>query len=730
MPHVRASMINQAEIRPEDHKAWWARAREDASKRFLIAERDGMPLAVINFFDIDPQEGSAWWGFYLTDLAEKSGDGLAMWIDVESLALRFAFEVLRLETLLCETRATNDPVLMLHDRFGFETLPSEGFPNALAHDLVVKRYTRDMFDSMKSRTLSQTAAAAAMPEGASGDDTLAPDIPSLVIVGAANWDEVVTDLGDAQQAQTRQRLHCYTPPFGQGMMDLLTPDSELRKANPDYIVMAERFEDFMLPLETPSESMLEGVLARFADYTEQIREIRSALDGHLFVHDIRPVRPAMTTFQDATAGRGALERAVRQMNDTLAELCDGLADCTLLPISRLIDEIGEDSADPGKYWLMGRFPFGPKFTPAYHRLLTGALMALNGQTARALVLDLDNTMWGGVVGDDGTFGLDLGTDFPGNQFVAFQHFVKSLVSRGIILTVCSKNTEHVALDVFRNNPNMVIGESDLITHRINWMPKSQNILEISKEIDLGLSSLMFIDDNPMERGEVRQNCPCVIVPEMPADVSDWPRFLAAHPALSAERLIDQDRDRAKKYKIRAEIQRVEKTSTDRNSFLRNLGMGIEIANVTDATRPRALQLIAKTNQFNTTTRRYSEAEANAIIAEGGDILTVRITDRFGSDEVIAVLVVTYRDDKSAWIDNFVMSCRVLGRGVETAILAEICKRALARQCKTVTGPVFETDRNHPCRDVYARHDFVTEDGEHFVLDLGKPVAFPDWFDYI
>ncbi len=729
MPHVRASMINQDEIDPESHKAWWARVQQDDGKRFLIAERNGAPLAVINFFDIDPQAGSAWWGFYLTDIAEESGEGLGMWIDVESLALRFAFEVLELDSLLCETRATNDPVLMLHDRFGFDTLPPEDFPNAVAHDLIVKQYTRQTFDNQRTKTLSQTAIAAAMP-GAGTREENQPPLPGLVIVGSANWDEVVADLAEVQQAHTRQLLDCYAPPFGQGMMDLLNPEGDLRKADPDYIVMAERFEDFMLPLETRAESMIEGIQARFSDYLGHIRDIRAGVSGHIFVHDIRPVRPALTTFHDATAGRGALEQIVQEMNKSLAELCDTLPDCTLLPISRLIDDLGADAADPGKYWLMGRFPFGPKFTPAYQQLLTGALMALNGQTARALVLDLDNTMWGGVVGDDGTFGLDLGTDYPGNQFVAFQNFVKSIAARGIILTVCSKNTEEVALAAFRDNPNMVISEDDLITHRINWMPKSQNIHEISQEIDLGLGSLMFIDDNPMERGEVRQNCPGVIVPEMPHDVAEWPRFLAAHPALCADRLVDQDRDRAKKYKIRAQIQQAEKSSADRHSFLRNLGMGIEMANVTDATKPRALQLFAKTNQFNTTTKRYSETDADTILADGGDLMTVRITDKFGSDEVIAVVVITYREDQSAWIDNWVMSCRVLGRGVETAILAEICKRAQARGCTTVTGQVIETERNHPCRDVYARHDFTARDDTHFVLDLETPVAFPDWFEYL
>lgn len=729
MPHVRAAMINQDEIALEDHLKWWERAKVDPKKRFVIVEREGIALAVVNFFSIDEAERTGWWGFYLTDSGAETG-GLPLWIDVESCALRFAFEVLDLKELLCETRSTNAPVLMLHERFGFETLPSEGFPNAVEHELIVKRMSAEIFASRKDDIVSENAREAALP----GPNVLfSQDMSSstrMVIVGSANWDEVVADMTEAQAVFTGQQFQCWAPPFGQGVMELLNPDSELRRIDPEYVVLAERFEDFFLPLDTPSEDTLQTIRDRFDDYLTNIRDIREGLSGHILVHDFAPIRPYLASFAEATANRGDIAQLVHEMNVQLAELCDELADCTLLPVARLIEDLGADAADPGKYWLMGRFPYGPKFTSAYHRLVAGAIMALTGHSARALVLDLDNTMWGGVVGDDGTFGLELGSDYPGNQFVAFQNFVKSISARGLILTVCSKNTEEVALAAFRDNPNMVVKEDDLIAHRINWIPKSQNIQEIANEIDLGLSSLMFIDDNPMEREEVRQNCPGVIVPEMPFDVSEWPRYLASHPALSAVQLIDQDRDRVKKYKIRAQVKKAEQSSTDRHSFLRKLGMGIEIAELTEATEARALQLFAKTNQFNTTTIRYSKTDLNKVLADGGDVLTVRITDKFGSDETIAVLVVTYAKGGAARIENFVMSCRVLGRGAETAILADVCKRALARGCLGLQGAVIETERNHPCRDVYSRHDFVDVGEGVFELSLETPTPFPDWFDYL
>lgn len=721
-PQVRASMITQGEIALEDHLKWWGRAQHDPTRRFMIVRRSGVPLAVLNYFDI-AQDGTGWWGFYLTDRVEAGSDTLAIWMAVEGLALRYAFEVLGLRALYCETRASNEPVLTLHDYFRFETLPPGDFPNALAHDLIVKRMTAQIYANNKERLTMAYVADADLPR-----DRYAPIKPKLVFAGSANWDDIAADFGEVLSGYCALDLDVKVPPFGQAIIELMNPASDMAQSPPDYIVFCERAEDFILALDTPTEIMARAQQDRFDDYIQTLRDLRAQYSAHFFVHDLALIRPRVSSLYDQTADHDTINAQVAQMNAALADLCDALPDCTLLPVGQVLDEVGHRAADPGKFWLMGRFPFGPQVTPAYHRLLSGALMALHGLTARALVLDLDNTCWGGVVGDDGIFGISMGSDYPGNQFTAFQNFIKTISERGIMLTVCSKNTESVALDAFRNNPDMVLTEADLITHRINWAPKSQNIAEIAKELDLGLRNLMLIDDNPMERMEVRQNLPGVIVPEMPEDVSQWPNFLATHPALSALRLLEQDRERMTKYKIRKQIHDAAKTSTDKNAFLRKLGMRIEIKPVAPVTQARALQLFAKTNQFNTTTTRYSKVDVQGVIAAGGDVLTVRIQDKFGSDEVISALVVRYEGDV-ATIENFVMSCRVLGRGVETAILADICVRSLGHGCKILHAPVIDTERNKPCRDVYARHDFAARDGGLFTLSLDMPTAFPEWFEY-
>lgn len=724
-PHVRATMIDQDEITLPDHLEWWKKAKHDDTRRLLIMERADEPVAVLNYFKIN-EDGTGWWGFYLTDRVAAGAQMLAAWMEVEALAMRYAFEVLKLAVLYCETRATNEPVLMLHDRFFFETLDNAEFPNAKASGLVVKRITALAYANHKERLIPNNVAQAVITDPLSPNQST--NKPKLLFVGSANWDDVALSLVQALTGYCALDLDVVTTPFGQAMMQLMNPESDLAQAQPRYIVFCERVEDFLPALDTPNGQIIEILQDQFNDYISQIQELRAKYTGHFFVHDMVLIKPHVTSLRDKTSNDDLLSTEITKMNMSLAKICDHLPDCTLLPLTHVLKDVGFRAADPGKFWLMGRFPYGAKFTPTYHSMLCGALMALNGLTARAIVLDLDNTCWGGIVGDDGPFNIELGSDYPGNQFTAFQKFIKTISERGIILTVCSKNTESVAMEAFRKNSNMILCEEDFAAHRINWNLKSDNIAEIAQELDLSQHNILFIDDNPAERLEVRQNLPDVMVPDMPEDVAMWPSFLATHPALSTIKLLDQDRHQLSKYKIRKQIQDIKKTVRDKNTFLHMLGMKLSVRPVEASTQARTLQLFAKTNQFNTTTKRYSQADFNLVLAQGSDVRTVRIQDKLGSDEVIAALVIRY-EGNTAIIENFVMSCRVLGRGVETAILADVFARSVSKGCLTVEALIVKTERNQPCQDVYLRHGFIAQANGNFSLETAKSVEFPKWFEY-
>ncbi len=720
-PNVRASMVNTKKIVWDDHLEWWKNFKEDRSKKLFLVKSKNKTVAVINFFNLH-KKNSGWWGFYLTDMVENK-NVLETWMAVEGIAIRYAFEALLLLELYCETRSSNEAVLALHDRHCFETVDTKDFPNAIKNKLIVKRLTRSLYEKRAKNCIAKSAIDVPL------NVKVSPTVYSLAFIGSANWDEIALNLPTSFYDYSKIELRVHRPAFGQALMDLFDKASKISNTNCDYLVFCERVEDFLHPFSTPSDLNSETFIELAREYMSRITELRGLHRAYFIIHDFKLIKSQYRSISEQTAESNSLNKAIILMNGELKKLCDNLSDCTLLPVANLLDEIGHENADPGKYWLMGRFPYGPKFSSAYHRLISGTLMALLGATTRAVVLDLDNTCWGGVIGDDGVHNIKLGTDYPGNQFLSFQKFIKSISDLGIIIAVCSKNNESVALSAFRENPEMVLQEEDIITHRINWLPKSKNIEEIAAELDLGLKSLMFIDDNPMERLEVQQNLSEVVTPDMPPDVADWPRYLKSHPALCSLTFSTEDKQKSKNYKIRKEIKAVERSSTDKDSFLAKLEMKIEISSYNEASKARTLQLFAKTNQFNTTTKRYSELQLQEIINSGGEVLTVRIEDKFGSNEIIAAAVVKYTG-KQAIIENYVMSCRVMGRGIETAVLGEICARASGRGFKDIAGIIIETDRNEPCRDLYSGNGFEHADQNTYTLSLRTPVQFPDWFVYI
>ncbi|WP_287886181.1 HAD-IIIC family phosphatase [Paracoccus sp. (in: a-proteobacteria)] len=722
---VRCSMITRDPISEENHFTWWDRVAEDRSKRLLMLADEASVLGVITFFGIEG--GSAWWGFYpSTDAEGRTRADLASWLAMEQAALVYAFDVLKLDRLLCETRHDNAGVLSLHDRVGFRTLAPDDFPNALAHKLIVKEMDRVQFSALrKAGDLPDASMLKVEPHVFD----LPPEPQNrIAVLGSANWDLGARTLADRFEIWTGQSVHVHTPPFGQAMLQLLDSGSDLRRSQQDLWIFADRYEDFCDPFAVPGMTANEIVQARFSRYLSLIRQMRTELKGVFLIHDIAPTKAWPQSLTERVDGSGPVGHSCAAMNAELAALCRDLPDCHLLPVSSVIDEVGRRNADPGKYWLLGRIAYGGAFYEAWSRMVAGFLLALRGQTARAVVFDLDNTLWGGVIGDDGISGIQLSSDYPGNDFKAVQGVGAALKARGLPLTISSKNTEHVALDAIRNHPEMVLREGDFVTHRINWNVKSQNIREMAAELSLGLGSFMFIDDNPVERAEVRRNAPGVIVPEMPEDVSLWPEFILDHPALAAISLSAEDLGRVKSYEIRRQIINAEQNAISREAFLAELGMTLEVLPVTEATQQRVSQLIAKTNQFNTTARRYSQADLADLAARGGELLTLRLKDKYGSDELIGVVVADYRPEEGTTVvDNFIMSCRVLNRGVEAGGLAVLSERALRRGCTALRGQIIPTERNEPCRKLYSDNGFVPLEDGWFEHPLGaSPLPRPAW----
>ena len=702
-PEVRRNMVNDHEITREEHRAWWIRVKADSSRRWYLLVRDDDPVAVINYFDLTDGEG--WWGFYLTDMERRDGaERMALWLAAEEVAVRHAFDGLGLERLLCETFAFNAPVLALHRRFGFTEVERRV---AQRGELVVTEVTPASF---RGGSLN--------PE---------PDAPvrRLTFLGDANWALAAAAFAGVSREEGGGESRVTRLPFGQWPMAVA--DGDERLAGHDYLIFCQRFEDLLEGAHGCASANETAVLeTRVDDYLARIAEARERFSGRFLVLDLASVRPYPDSLEaDEERDVAAL---VRRLNQRLHEGVVALADCRVVALSSLVERFGARRADPGKYWHLGRAPFHGEFVKALCRRLLGAMLAWEGATARLVVLDLDNTLWGGVVGDDGLEGIRLGGDHPGSLFSAFQHYLKRLRERGVALAVASKNSEPVALEALREHPGMVLAPEDFAAMRINWSPKPQNLMELAEELGLGLGSVLFLDDNPVERAEVRGALPEVTVPELPADPAEWPALLAELPALAAFSLTVEDRERAERYRARAAVRREEARFDSREAFLASLNMRLTLHGPEPVRWQRILQLIAKTNQFNATTHRHGEGELRTILEEGGEIVAAGLADRFGDEEIIGVVILRFPEPARAAIDSFLLSCRVLGRGVEAAILAELCARLREKGVKRLEGEIVETPRNAPVRGLYADHGFHRLEGGEWVLDLeNDSVERPEWF---
>src|SRR6185369_7763364 len=497
-------------------------------------------------------------------------------------------------------------------------------------------------------------------------------------LGSANWDLVALDFINRYSSCVNQEVKLLSIPFGQYRLQLVDEMSELRKSSLDLYVFCERFEDLSeFPFSNSDLAQSSVTTERFNEYVELIKFARSQLPGQFFVLDFAPVSPMPLNMVGYCNEPNSLSEFVSSLNTKLRELCETTPDIHLVSLSSLVTLYGARNADPGKYWHIGRIAYNAGFGGFLSQRLIGMILALRGQTARVLVLDLDNTLWGGVLGDDGIKGIKLGGDFPGSVFVEIQKSIIALKNNGFILAICSKNTEKVAVEAINTHPNMVLRLEDFVSVKINWNDKVDNIREIAEEVGVGLSTVCLIDDSPYEREAVRQQLPEVIVPELPEDYTEWPAFVYNYPYLTTLYLTREDLERNSRQKARARIHMESQSFDSKEDYWRSLNMTIYFHSMNATNLQRVLQLIAKTNQFNMTTKRYTEADLNRMKYDNYTIMAIGLSDRYSDKEIVGVVIFQqpFNKDLPVIIDTFILSCRVLGRTIEKGILGWICKHS-------------------------------------------------------
>ncbi len=545
--------------------------------------------------------------------------------------------------------------------------------------------------------------------------SLAPLAPfKLGVIGNGTLDLIGPALV-ASGARHGLDLQCVTVPYGAAVQEAVSPDSALNRAGCDAVLIALDYRG--LPLRS-SQVDIAGAERSVGDSVALITAIRQGLreasGARCIVQTLAPPPEALFGSLDRQVP-GAMRRLVEIFNTELAASLDG--GDVLFDVAALAQTVGLSAWHSPVQWNMAKLPFAGDCLPIYAEHAARLAAAMRGKGGRCLILDLDNTLWGGVIGDDGVEGIILGEgDGTGEAFLSIQRMALALRERGVVLAVSSKNDEANARKPFQEHPEMLLKEDHIAVFKANWQDKAGNIRAIAEELSLGLDAMVFLDDNPVERGLIRRELPQVMVPELPEDPALYARTLAAAGYFEAVAVSDEDRKRADFYQTNAKREQAKVAATDLEGYLRSLEMEMTVQPFDAVGRSRIVQLINKSNQFNLTTRRYDQPDIEAFELDQSVLtLQVRLSDIYGDNGMISVMICRPRAADVWEIDTWLMSCRVLGRGVERMVLNEVLLHARDRGIKTLVGVYRPTERNGMVRDHYEGLGFTrlseTEGGE-------------------
>jgi FkbH-like protein len=499
-------------------------------------------------------------------------------------------------------------------------------------------------------------------------------------------------------------------PFGQLEQLVLDERSALWQHAPDVLWIALRIEDVDRHLvhERPAIGAA-ATHARLSAIRERLvglaQAARAKTRASILVSNLAQAEGHDTHAFDASDPDGF----VHLVNDCNRQLARDLAQ---IPDAHVFDYAGTVAAtgaklwtDP-KLWYMARSACSSENMVPLARDLARSIQALLRPAAKCLVLDLDNTLWGGVLGDDGPQGLQLGDDYPGNVFKDFQAALLGLRRRGFLLAIASKNDLQTVLDVLDTHPEMLLKREHFASICANWSAKPANLRAIAQTLNIGLDSLVFFDDNPVERAAVRSELPMVHVVELPADPLGYLAALREVAVIDRPRLSEEDRQRAQMYRGESLRREVEQQATSVEEFLQGLEMVAQVGRCDANTLERVHQLIQKTNQFNLTTRRHNIEDLRRFMdSSHAAVAWLRLRDRYGDSGLVCVGVVDRLDGDTYEIDTLLMSCRVMGRQVEDAFLSYLAELATGAGARRLRGVFRPTAKNSPVQDFYSQRGF-------------------------
>jgi len=415
-----------------------------------------------------------------------------------------------------------------------------------------------------------------------------------------------------------------------------------------------------------------------------------------------------------------LEYNLSLMNYYLFEELGNEKNFHILNSSKWVENCGTAKAYNSKLWYLMKCPFSNDFFNEAISDITNLYASIKGLTKKLLVLDLDNTLWGGIVGEVGWKKLRIGGhDYLGEAFLDFQLKIKALKDQGIVLALASKNEKATAIDAINNHPEMVLSMNDFATYRINWEDKAKNISEMVNELNLGLQSVVFFDDSSFERERVRAILPEVFVPDLPKDPTEYSNFISKLHCFDSSFITDEDKQRSDLYKSEFKRTKLKNKYKSLSSWIDTLNLEVLIENITSKNSPRTLQLINKTNQMNLSTRRLTEKEFNTWVTKKNNFMwTIRAKDKFGDYGIIGILSITIKD-KLAYLVDFIFSCRIVGRFIEDSTIQFLKEFASKHSLKKINGLYKKTKKNSLIYKFLQRLNIIKKNTNSFIIIPSK-----------
>ncbi len=531
----------------------------------------------------------------------------------------------------------------------------------------------------------------------------------------------------------------YVGEYKQYTQEILNSESGLYQSAPNLIIlfidaMTLWGDDFFQAYRSSDESKKVWVSENGDEIESLIEKIKEHSSAKILIHNLAIPEHSPLGILENKQGFGFFE-ATETLNHRLREVYKTDQQVFVFDYDAFCSKIGKQNIVDHKMYYIGDMKLSLNHMPALADAYLPYIKSMMSMTKKCLVLDLDNTLWGGVIGEDGLAGIQLGPTPAGRPFLEFQRCILSLFDRGVILAINSKNNFEDAIKVIREHPDMVLREKHFAAMRINWDDKISNIQSIAEEINIGLGSLVFLDDDKLNQEMVRTACPEVLVPSLPEDPSLYLQTLMDIDDFNSLHLTDEDKNKGQMYAAQKKRKEIKKTTTDLSGYLKQLKTKVTIEEANSFTIPRISQLTQKTNQFNMTTKRYLEEEIKTLsMREDVLVLSLKAEDKFGDNGITGVAIVKKGSER--WeIDSFLLSCRVLGRKIEETFIAYIIEKAKNEKAKILVGPFIPTQKNVPARGFFERLGFCALEANHngceiSEYDLNKDCPYPDFIQLI